>query len=238
MRDKLLSIAQSIRLPSICVLCNQFNQGSNSICNYCIDLLPTLGPSCTHCAQPLFQEDYLICGHCIKNPPYFDRALVKYPFEEPLRTLLHRFKYHNALYLGSFLSQLILNAWNAGINKPQSSSQPQCLIPVPMHPKKLKLRGFNQSVLLAQFLAKKLKIPYDFRSCEKIVNTKAQASLDGEQRQKNLKGAFRIDPLPYEHIAIVDDLLTTGSTANELARTLKNSGVKQVDIWCCARTIL
>ena len=106
-----------------------------------------------------------------------------------------------------------------------------------MHPKRLKQRGFNQAAILTKLLARKLNIPYDLTSCQKIINTEPQASLDGEQRQKNLRKAFRCKPLPYEHVTLIDDLLTTGCTANELALTLKKTGVKRVDIWCCARTI-
>ena len=154
-----------------------------------------------------------------------------YQFEEPLRTLLHQFKYHNGLYLTKFLSQLILNAYHTNPTKPQ------CLIPVPMHPEKLKLRGFNQAAVLTKHVARALNLPYDLYHCQKQINTVPQASLNGEQRQKNLHKAFHVNPLPYEHVALIDDLLTTGSTANELAFTLKKAGIKTVDIWCCARAI-
>jgi ComF family protein len=231
MRHKLLSIAQSIRLPSICILCNQVHKNTLAVCSHCIALITPLGPSCQHCAYPLYDDSHLICGYCIKKPPHFDNAIIAYRFEEPLRSLLHRFKYHAGLYLGPFLGQLILNAWQ------KRPSQPQCLIPVPMHPKKLKIRGFNQSAILVQFLAKKLNLPYDLKCCQKIINTSPQAQLDGDKRAQNIRNAFHIKPLPYSHVAIIDDLLTTGCTANELAKMLKNAGVKQVDVWCCARTI-
>jgi ComF family protein len=196
-----------------------------------MDLIPKLGPACPYCAKPSPQSDYLICGTCIKNPPYYDNALVAYAFEEPLRSLLHQFKYHHQLYLCSFFGRLIVDAWK------QKKSMPQCLIPVPMHPKKLKERGFNQTVLVAKYLGKALNIPYNRTSCQKIRPTKAQASLNGDQRRTNLKNAFHLQPIPYTHVALIDDLLTTGSTANELARTLKKAGVSHVEIWCSARTI-
>lgn len=202
-----------------------------AVCSDCIELITPLGPSCRYCACPLYDASYLVCGQCIKRPPQYDKAIVTYRFEEPLRSLLHHFKYHDGLYLSSFLSQLMLNAWQ------EHYPQPQCLIPVPMHPEKLKLRGFNQAAVLTKRLARHLNIPYDLTSCQKIINTNPQASLDSGQRQKNLRGAFQIKPLPYQHITLIDDLLTTGSTANELARTLKRSGIKRVDIWCCARTV-
>lgn len=191
-----------------------------------------LGPCCHHCAYPLPDDAYLICGHCIKEPPHFDQAFIAYPFEEPLRSLLHQFKYHNGLYLGSFLSHLMLQAWK------EPSTKPQCLIPVPMHPYRLKTRGFNQAAILTKSLARKINLPYDLTSCKKIINTAPQAGLNSQQRQKNLTGAFYTAPLPYEHVALVDDLLTTGNTANEIALSLKKAGVTKVDVWCCARTIV
>ncbi len=231
MRKKLLSITQSLRLPSICQLCNQFHKGTLAVCSLCIDLIPSIGPSCQHCAYPLPDSHHLICGTCIKKIPYFDRAFIAYTFEEPLRSMLHDFKYNNGLFLGSFLSHLMIQAL------PNTPILSQCLIPVPMHPKKIKQRGFNQAVILAKLLSKRLNIPYDLMSCQKVKNTLPQASLDSEQRRKNLIQSFQTIPLPYQHVTLVDDLLTTGSTANELARTLKQSGVKRVDIWCCARTV-
>lgn len=106
-----------------------------------------------------------------------------------------------------------------------------------MHPQRIKQRGYNQAAILAKALAKKLKLPCDLLHCQKIINTPPQASLDREQRHKNLHQAFRVRTLPYQHVALIDDLLTTGSTANELALTLKKAGIQRVDVWCCARTI-
>lgn len=232
MRQQLLSIAQTIRLPSICVLCKQFHCNRRSVCSECMALLPAIGASCTYCAYPLPDDHYLVCGYCIKNPPYFDSATIAYRFEEPLRSLIHQFKYQEGLYLASFLGQLILNA-----KEKNASPDPECLIPVPMHPKKIKQRGFNQTLLLTRFLAKKLQINYDVAHCHKRVNTPPQAQMDRKKRAKNLREAFSVSKIPYQHVALIDDLLTTGSTLNELAKQLKGAGVTRVDIWCCARTV-
>ncbi|CAM3424524.1 ComF family protein [Legionella longbeachae] len=231
MRQKIWSLTQSLRIYSICILCKQYHNDKMAVCSHCIELMPLLGPGCHHCAYPLPDTQFLVCGHCIKNPPSFDRAFIKYTFEEPLRTLLHQFKYHNGLYLTSFLSYLIFKSLSSQVE------MPQCLIPVPMHPQRIKRRGFNQAAILARSLAKKFKLPCDLFSCQKTLNTKPQAGLDEKQRKINLRSAFVTHQLPYQHVAIIDDLLTTGNTANELAYTLKKSGVKQVDVWCCARTI-
>jgi ComF family protein len=168
---------------------------------------------------------------CIKQKPYFDKAYIDYEYTEPLRSLLHQFKYANALYLAGFFSQLMFNS----IHK--MTPKPQCLIPVPMHPKRLKSRGFNQAVVLSKLLAKSLHIPYNLNCCKKIKNTSAQASLSQEERRKNLKSAFSVASLDYQHVLIVDDLLTTGSTVNEIAFLLKQCGVQRVDVCCPARAV-
>lgn len=229
MRQKLSSISQKLKLPSICRLCQQFHQGKLSVCAFCIQFIKPLGIACGRCALPLADKHSLLCGECLKKPPHFDATYIAYTFEEPLRSLMHQFKYQQGLFLSKFLVELMLQAL------PQTI--PECLIPVPMHPIRLKSRGFNQAVVLTKLLAKKLQLPYDLTSCKKIINTAPQASLDAEQRLGNIKKSFACAPMPYSHVVIIDDLLTTGSTVNELARTLKNNGVLRVDIWCCARTI-
>ncbi|WP_242604572.1 ComF family protein [Legionella fairfieldensis] len=231
MRYKKASITQRLHLPSTCVLCQQYHRGSLAVCQLCIGLFKQLGPACHYCALPLPDAEFLICGLCAKERPVFDSVLTAYAFEEPLRTLLHNFKYQGALYLRSFLIQLMLDAL------PLLTTSAQCLIPVPLHAKRLQQRGFNQAAELARLLAKKLKLPCDFKLCKKIIHTAPQASLDSKQRQQNLHQAFQSKTTSYQHVILVDDLLTTGSTANELARVLKRQGVSRVDLWCCARTV-
>lgn len=110
-----------------------------------------------------------------------------------------------------------------------------CLIPVPLHAQRLRQRGFNQTAELVKGLAAELNCPYSLTHCDKIINTPTQAGLRGQQRRKNLRQSFRVKPMPYAQVTLVDDLLTTGSTANELARCLKQQGVRRVDVLCCAR---
>lgn len=232
MLSNLFSIPQSFCLPSVCLLCNQFHREKLAVCSFCIGLLTELNSCCQLCAEPLADDKYPICGTCIKKPPHFDRAFIPYIFKEPLRGLLHKFKYHKGLYIAPLLAHLMCQSL------PKMLHKPQCLIPVPIHKQKLKQRGFNQAVVLAKLISKKTNIPYNLHSCSKITNTVAQANLDRAQRQANIHKTFSTKPILYQHVALIDDLLTTGSTANELAFTLKKSGVQQVDIWCCARKIL
>lgn len=225
------SITQWLRPPSLCALCQQYHRGTLAICIPCHDLFHPLGPACQQCAQPLPDTSFLLCGHCCKEKPFFDQTFTGYVFKEPLRSLLHTFKYQESLYLSTFFASLILNVLTTEAKKTE------CLIPVPMHRQRLQQRGFNPSAELVKHLAHQLKIPYDLFRCKKVINTLPQAGLNANQRHKNLKHSFIASPLPYQHVTIVDDLMTTGSTSHELAKTLKQQGVSRVDVWCCARVV-
>ncbi|WED42210.1 ComF family protein [Legionella cardiaca] len=229
MRHTLASITQMLRLPSVCVICYQYHRDPYAACRACFSLLQQLGPACSYCALPLSDDSFLVCGRCSKSKPAFDRTFTMYRFEEPLRTLLHEYKYNGALFLRGFLVKLMIDAL------PQTALKTECLVPVPLHSKKLQERGFNQAAELAKRLAKHLQIPYELTLCKKILHTPSQMSLNRKERHRNLRHAFEVKANSYQHITLVDDLLTTGNTVNELATLFKKQGVAHVDVWCCAR---
>ncbi|HQY22412.1 MAG TPA: hypothetical protein PK389_01455 [Gammaproteobacteria bacterium] len=118
----------------------------------------------------------------------------------------------------------------------QNRELPEAIIPVPLHIDRLRKRGFNQALELLWPIHKKTKIPVVFDACVRIRKTTAQAQLDKTRRKRNLKSAFQIvKPIPFEHVAIMDDVVTTGSTVNALTQVLKEAGVTTVDIWCICR---
>lgn len=217
------------RMPCCCTLCGYYHKGEDAVCNMCHEFLAPILFACTHCALPLPEGRFLICGQCIRKKPNFDLAIAPYTFEEPLRTLLHEFKYHRGLHLVSFLAKLIIN------NLPPQATNTECLIPVPLHTTRLHQRGFNQAAELAKYIGKTLNIPYELNVCEKIIQTLPQAGLTATERRQNLSNAFMATRLSYKHVTLIDDLLTTGSTANELTKILKKNGVEHVSVWCCAR---
>ena len=229
MRQKIASITQWRRLPAVCVLCHHYHQDAFAVCRPCATLLVRIEHGCSTCRLPLMDEQVLQCGRCIKKKPAFDKVLSRYSYEEPLRTLLHEFKYQEALCLRTFMVELMLEAL-------PTAYQPNCLVPVPMHHKRLRERGFNQAAELAKLLSKRIKVPLDLTLCEKIINTAAQVNLNSKQRVRNLQKAFIANRNNHQHITLIDDLLTTGSTANALAIALKKQGVARVDVWCLART--
>jgi len=161
--------------------------------------------------------------------PYLDRVITHFCFSEPLRTVLHAFKYESALYFRSLLTNLMLQA--------SVELATECLIPVPMHKKRLQERGFNQAAILTQHLSRALKIPHTLYHCTKIIPTLPQANLSATARRSNLKNAFQASTLPYQHVTLIDDVYTTGATANELAKQLKQQGIAKVNLWCCARAV-
>lgn len=230
MRQKIASITQRWRLPAVCVLCHHYHREKFAVCQTCTNFLIRIKHGCRTCRLPLHDERAQQCGYCIKKKPAYDRLLTAYSFEEPLRTLLHEFKYREALYLRTFMVQLMLDA------KPEENYKPDCLVPIPMHPKRLRERGFNQAAELTRVLAKRLNIPFNLTLCEKKINTTAQVNLSGKHRNRNLQKAFIAKTCNYQHVTLVDDLLTTGSTANAMALALKKQGVARVDVWCMART--
>ncbi len=230
MRHNTASITQWLSLPAICSLCKQYFYGSSALCSPCIQMMPVLSFACTQCATPLPNPTHRLCGNCIVHPPKFDRVVTGFQFTEPLRSLVHQFKYHNALYLKKFLAQLMLT------NLRENPFDIECLVPVPMHAARIRQRGFNPAVELSKILAKKCGVPLDLRLCSKTNNTENQANLRYQERVRNLKNCFTTKPNTYRHVTLVDDILTTGSTANELADGLKASGVTQVSVWCLART--
>lgn len=220
-------------MPSICTICQHYHKTGLAICARCVKVLEKITYPCRHCARPLPDPHGLICGHCIQSPPFFDTVYSPYLFAEPLRSLIHAFKYQQALYLRQFLAQQMLQTTPLI----QAALTNVCLLPVPLHPTRLRERGFNQALELAKILSKKTRIALTKNLCQRNRATPSQVGLSAKARQENLSSAFQAEPSQYQQVILVDDLMTTGSTANALAKALKAQGVKRVDVWCCARAV-
>jgi len=232
MRQKRWSISQKWRTQMLCVLCQQISIRHDVVCLHCQHYFKPLQHRCYHCARPLPDAMFNVCGQCLKQKPSIDKTSIPYLFEEPLRTLIHEYKYQGGLYLTAFLAKLIMSALD------HDSLTTECLLPVPMHPKRLRERGYNQSAVLSIYLAQTLHIPYHLQYGKKTLNTRPQAQLSAHDRQQNLRNAFTVQPIPYQHVTLVDDIITTSRKAQALALLLKKQGVQRVDLWCCARASL
>ncbi|NVK43296.1 MAG: ComF family protein [Oceanospirillaceae bacterium] len=171
----------------------------------------------------------MICGRCLKKPPAFDNCSAAFAYRFPLDQLIPRIKYRDSpADLGWLAEAMALEL--------RGTSLPDVLIPVPLAPARLRRRGYNQAELLAARLGRHFSIPLDRHSLTKPRDTRHQMALAGAERRRNLKDAFRWEGTSYRHIALVDDVMTTGTTVNVIAALLKKSGIERVDVWVLART--
>ena len=211
-----------------CLLCGASSQ-KLCLCPHCMSTLPHLHNACPRCAAPTHNN--ALCGKCLQNPPAQDATTSVFAYTYPIDRLISDFKYHDKLFLTQFFAYHIAK-------KVKHQPLPDMLIPVPLHPKRLRQRGYNQSLLLAKVIAKHLAIPVSYNKLIRIKNSVAQASLTPAKRKQNVKHAFKLqdDRLP-RHVALIDDVLTTGYTAHAAASALRKAGIARIELWTIARTI-
>jgi ComF family protein len=219
-------------LPPTCLLCG--NPGFNrlDLCEICYRHLPRNNQFCLQCGQIMAVDlaTSAHCGQCISSSPAFDETFAPFIYQDEIKYLITSLKfgadYKNARLLGQLLAQHL----------PTHVEKPELILPVPLHKSRYRERGFNQSIEIARTISKTMQIPIDLNSCQRQRNTTQQSALAAKQRKKNMKNAFVLKkPISAQHVVILDDVMTTGSTVNELAKVLKKAGVKRVDVWVCAR---
>jgi len=173
-----------------------------------------------------------LCGACLKRAPGFDAATALLHYRAPADYLIQRLKFSGELAVAPLLADLLAEKIAV-----RASPLPDFLIPVPLHRVRLQERGFNQATELARRLGQRLDLPIEHRRCRRDRYTRSQSLTPTGLRLRNLRGAFSVTgELPRNaHVAIVDDVMTTGHTSNELARTLKQAGAEFVEVWVIAR---
>ena len=244
MVDNRLAFIQRLLLPPVCLVCEAPVIDSTDGLDICPDCLAELsfvaGPRCHCCAVPLADSRSgtaasLLCGRCLRSPPSFDSVVSAFTYEGVVAGLIQGMKFGGRLSHARLLGSLM------GLRLRDSIIDiPELLIPVPLHRRRLRERGFNQSLVLARHINRYIRrqeiLP---DTCVRRRYTTSQADLPAKQRQRNVRNAFfcRAD-IKARHVAIVDDVMTTGSTADDLARALKRAGVDRVDVWVCARVPL
>lgn len=219
-----------------CLLCDSPAQQPIPLCMNCEHELPWLHAQCRRCALPM-PVDNLLCPGCTRRPPAFQRVVATWQYGFPVDTLISRFKHNSQWPLGRLMAHLLGQALEHRYS--EGLPRPDRLLPVPLARRRLRQRGFNQAAMLARWLARQLRLPCDEQLLERVRDTAAQQVLDARARQRNLRQAFRIiDKAHMEdlHLAVVDDVLTTGATAQTIARLLRQGGARRVDIYCLART--
>lgn len=224
------------RITSQCVACLAAIRGYG-LCQACLADLPGNTHACRQCALPLpdlpLRAAY--CGQCLADPPPFDRVVAPWCYQFPVNRLISRYKYRQQRILGMPLIRGLGATLSAELAD-HPELKPDLLIPSPMHPAKQRRRHFNQAEDIAEQISRTLAIPWTVARVTRRHPGIAQSGLDRRQRLVNLRNAFAVSgPVPA-HVAIIDDVVTTGATARALAKTLRDAGAERIQVWALART--
>lgn len=224
------------RLQQDCLLCHcpldeaRFF-GLCSSCRHSLPLLPA-DDICQRCALPVSAGQPL-CGHCLRQPPFFDASICAMAYQDSAITLVHRLKQHHDRAICRLLAELLTSSIGTG------HATVDTIIAAPMHWRRNLAHGGNHSRLLAQAVARQLACVMDHHSLVKIRHTPPQRGLNARQRHRNLHNAFAVRrPVAGRHVMVIDDVMTTTSTMNEIARTLKQAGAASVTAVAAARAIV
>lgn len=232
--------------PPRCPICGNFfkkelcrgENGAHAFCPLCnADFRRITSPLCTTCGTPFGskEDDDHLCEDCIRKRPYFKSARAPYLYEGAIMTAIHRFKYAPKGLLADSLGPILAEFAHDWLRETNQF----LAIPVPLHPRRLRERGFNHSLLLARHVAAKLTTQLDFLALRRVRYTAPQTGLKKKERQKNVRRAFQVmepEAVKDREILLVDDVATTGSTLNECARALKRAGSKEIMCIVLART--
>jgi ComF family protein len=224
--------------PCHCAACGLRSYRPVELCEACENELPWLGPACYQCALPL-PGDGALCGQCLRAPPAFDATVAACLFAQPVAGFIHALKYGGQFALLPVLGEVLAQAVADHLAE---ADTPDLLVPMPLHWARRWRRGFNQADLLAQGLRRhpellEYELTVNDKLCRRVRATPPQRGLHRDERRRNLRSAMRCGAdLAGQSVAIVDDVLTTGASADALANTLKKAGAGRVEVWCCART--
>jgi ComF family protein len=214
------------RWESDCLFCGV--SGVEPVCAGCVASLPRSHPACPSCALPMTVRE--TCGNCLRRPPAFDGAIACFAYRFPIDRAIQRFKFAGDLAVGRWLARGLAEAVCA-------SAMPDVIVSPPTTRARLAARGFDPALQLARAVGTRLRVPCDPALVSRRRDTGHQPGLGRRSRRENLRDAFTCArPHPGLHVAIVDDVMTTGATAEAMARALRQAGVARIDVWAAART--
>lgn len=241
--------------PPVCVLCNGDGQRLDELwgldlCTWCEQACVSGADACPRCGEPGARTG--ICDNCLRHPPPYDAAFCLFRYEEPVDLLITNLKFRHELASARVLGMLFARRWIQS-----GRALPECVVPVPLHASRYRERGFNQTAEIARHLARRLRNPAGRRLpvrtdlLQRIRATHAQSELNAAERAANLAGAFQVrsalrgasrraarrEGQVPRHVALLDDVMTTGHTAAAAARALKEAGCARVEVWACARAL-
>ncbi|MFT5502692.1 MAG: ComF family protein [Gammaproteobacteria bacterium] len=227
--DLLKSFFKNLIRVNQCMACQIIIRSRGYFCDSCRARIKRQRSPCRLCGLE-HQTNEAICAACLYDPPHWDSMAVPLQYDGLVRDLLSRLKYSDDLPIAEWLTE------ETKANFDVIAIKPDIIIPVPLYKERLIERGYNQAFEIARCLSSQLGIPVDSKSLIRKRHTDSQAGLTAKKREKNLIGAFAFDNRKqYQHVAVVDDIVTTGSTLNEITRVIKRSGVQTVSVWGLAR---
>ena len=230
MVNKWLNIIHARLFPDRCCLCLSPGHSGIELCGDCLAELPWSTSACVRCALPVTRNANIsLCSRCQKEPPAVDRCEALFSYLSPVDRWIQRLKFHQDLGLAHLFGHLLAKQL-------QGQGENVELLPVPLHSRRLRQRGYNQSLEICRpLLARGFRLTG--ADIQRTRSTSAQSDLPAAARTANIRGAFSVKGnLNGKNILIIDDVMTTGATLNELARTLKKAGARQIHAWVIART--
>ncbi len=225
----LARLVDNLLSPGLCHGCDCEIDAAADLCSACRNRLQRVPNPCAVCAEPNPVAS-AVCPRCLINPPRWQKIVAPFRYRGLVRRFILQLKFDDAIHLGRALCRESLRDLRS------DAALPEVLLPVPLHRARLFERGYNQADEIARFWSAELGVPLDRRVLQRRRNTLSQSGLSAAQRAANLRGAFAYDARKaYRHVAIVDDIVTTGSTIDEIVRVLHRAGVEFVEVWALAR---
>ena len=213
--------------PEVCPFCGKvYRKGICPACKIKLEKVSVLQPYCMRCGKPLRRVEQEYCYDCENTVHYYDRGRALWIHKAPVNHSIYQFKYHNQREFGKYYADEMFRRFEAVIRE----WKPDLIIPIPLHYRRRRKRGYNQSAIIARRLGKVMNVPVSLNVLKRIRYTDPQKKLDHTTRKKNLQKAFSVRKLPADvkTVILIDDIYTTGNTINEAARKLKEAGVEKV----------
>lgn len=213
-----------------CLLCQAETEGA--LCLDCQKDLPWIEGTCCNCCSIPLSAGHT-CGRCLKSPPEFDHCVALFHYSNPVEWMIKRLKFQGGLVYGEALGNLMAEF----LPQRERFCRPDVILPVPLHFSRLKSRGYNQSVELARPIVNRLGLKMCSLGVERVLATTEQSGLPSKLRHQNVLNAFKVKKdFSDMNVVIVDDVMTTGATVNEMAKHLKKAKARRVDVWVVARS--
>lgn len=225
-----MGIYQRLIPKQSCVLCSE--QLDYCVCTQCESSFSTSEHRCLSCATKL-NSDLQFCGECLSHSPYFSKTYALYDYAEYCSQLIKQFKFDHQLCVGDYFAHRLFDLYTKIVRE---SGEYDAIIPLPLSTQRIKDRGYNQTHELLRVIKNKTNATIDTNCAERIKATQALSSLSLEQRKNEIKNAFSVKPVTYKRVLLVDDVMTTGSSMNEISKTmLKNTDIETCDVMVVAR---